>query len=169
VEISKPSVWLILIAPAFALIGIFLLYKILTAKTRKSYFGYFGLAMAFGMVASTILVNSGLMPLPPPGHPPQQAPRDVLASLPWHVIVAGILWICGGNYILARQGRKAGLSWWEALNPFSPPFRYMNGGAWAKILLLAIVALGFAHWGIVQTARDAPPHSPSTVSQPGRN
>jgi hypothetical protein len=168
VDASRPPAWFFAVW-ALTPIFVYLFYKMMTAKTRRAYVGYFLASMLLGAIVSSTLSVSGLLPFPD-AKPPLPQPLDsFMTALPWQVIAAGVLWIGGGYYIMARQYRKAGLSWWKVFDPFDPPFRHMDRAAWVKTLLLAIVALGLTHWGIAESAKDAARGKLPAVSQPGRN
>jgi hypothetical protein len=72
--------------------------------------------------------------------------------MPWEIFIAAGMWIIGGNYILLRQRRKAGESWMQALNPFAPSGRHMDGRSWLQVLLLLFVSLALAHMGLARSA-----------------
>ncbi|NJM36278.1 MAG: hypothetical protein HC850_18075 [Rhodomicrobium sp.] len=138
------------------------------SKNSKILFGSFPCGDAARLYCIYCHIDVGNMPVPP-AEPPHIPIRDVVGHLPWQFVAAGILWMGGGTYIMVRQRRKAGLSWWEAFDPSYPPFRHMDGRVWAKILLLGVISLGLAQWGLAEAARDEATRQVPNVSQPTGN
>jgi uncharacterized membrane protein YhaH (DUF805 family) len=149
-ETHQPSVesWVI----AVFLIGIpicfFLFFKSFKAQTRRAYWIYNGVIAVVMLVMFGLLSAAGLMPsteklrqLQAEAPPPQ----DMLSQIPTSYLVLfgliAVVWIGGGNWIVIRQKRKAGRSWWDCFNPLNPPFRDMNGIAWLQIALLMVFSL----------------------------
>jgi hypothetical protein len=136
-------------------VGLYLFFKMFTAKTRKAHWGYFALTMLLGTILMSILDASGWIPSKEafeqrPAETP--APLEAFSRLPTPFLVtiglAAIIWCGGANLVLIRQRRKAGRSWWESLNPLNPPFREMDGKAWIQIALLAILAFAVVSVGV---------------------
>lgn len=137
--------WAIAVLVTLIPLGLFLFFKMMTAKTRKAHWGYFALVMFLATILLSVLGASGLMPSAEQMRQHQvksPSPGKALANLPAPALVtlglAAVIWFGGGNWILIRQRRKAGRSWWECLNPFNPPFRDMDRRSWLQLILLAL-------------------------------
>ena len=58
-----------------------------------------------------------------------------------------VIWIVGGNFLVARHYRRMGKSVWSGLNPFAFPFKNFNTYEWIVLVSLAVSSLvlfGFA-------------------------
>jgi uncharacterized membrane protein YhaH (DUF805 family) len=131
----------------------FLVFKIMTAKTRKAHFAYFAATTIITLVLFGFLTETGVMPSAenfPQRRTDVPATKDVLSQLPTGflvtVAIVGMIWFGGINWILIRQARKAGRPWWDPFIPFTPPFRDMDQRSWLQVFLL--VFLGFAVFSV---------------------
>lgn len=116
------------------------------AQTRSAYWKNIALFATPILLTLALGKASGLMtePVgPPPVLPP---PGDVFAGMPTGQLIllslAAMLWIGGGNVLLYRHRRRLGKKWWQALNPFDPPFKDFNTAEW--LTLGGLVAGSFA-------------------------
>ena len=146
-----------------------LIVRTITAKTSKAMAINFVLAQAVGLVALVIFSISGLGPSPEEWrHAQSRAPKpeEMLKAIPWEFFIAGAIWLLGGNYIVLRQRRKAGESWIQALNPFGPLVRYMDGRSWWQLLLLVFLTLAVAQIGLTRRVPHLPQDPTPTQSRP---
>jgi len=123
-------------------------FRMVRAQTRSAYWK----SMVFFAVPIllTILLGeaSGLMPAPKGPAPTLPAAGDLLAGIPTGQLIllslAALLWIGGGNVLLYRHRRRLGKKWWQALNPFDPPFKDFNVTEWLILGGLVLSSLGLA-------------------------
>lgn len=58
--------------------------------------------------------------------------------------LAAVIWIGGGNLLLWRIHKRAGRSFWRAMNPLNPPFRDFTGRDWFVLIVLAAASMSLA-------------------------
>jgi hypothetical protein len=123
-------------------------FRMVRAQTRPAYWKNMAFFAAPMLLTFLLAKASGLIPqasAPPSAIP---AAEDVLARMPTGQLVllslAAALWIGGGNLLLYRHRRRVGKKWWQALNPFNPPFKDFNTAEWLTLggLMTGSFALG---------------------------
>ncbi|WP_431098990.1 hypothetical protein [Polaromonas aquatica] len=118
------------------------------AQTRSAYWKNMVFFAAPILLTFLLADAAGLMPEASP--PPSEIPEveDVLAGIPTGQLIllslAAALWVGGGNVLLYRHRRRLGKKWWQALNPFDPPFKDFNTAEWLTLggLAAGSLALG---------------------------
>ncbi|MDP3539015.1 MAG: hypothetical protein Q8S26_09995 [Azonexus sp.] len=120
-------------------------FRMVRAKTRPAYWKNIALFVGPILLVFLFANAAGLMPeAPTPPAPP--SPQDVLGEMPTSQIVllalVAALWIGGGNLLFHFHNRRLGKKWWQAMNPFNPPFKDFNTREWLILVALAIVSLG---------------------------
>ena len=165
--------WLVVTALLF-LATTFFLFRYLRARTRKNSI-VSGLVILILMVPTILALNlSGLVPTSSERtatSPPVTAPDQMISQLPLATLLllglAGAIWIIGGNALIFRQRRKAGLSILASLSPFTPTFGYFDGKTWRHFILLTIVALalGMASFSIPHPIAPADGNAPMTKTE----
>lgn len=132
---------------------VFLIIKLMFARTHKAYWTYMALLAVIGVLALILVNQSDFVTEADWAEVEKQPPPDfgrLLSQMPIVQVVllalAGGLWIVGGNVLIVWQKRKAGRSWMEAFNPFGPVFRDFDGKAWKILgfLVFASMVLGMA-------------------------
>lgn len=121
-------------------------FRMVRAKTRPTYWK--NIALFVGPILLVFLLASaaGLMPEAPAPPPAPPSPQDVWGKMPTSQIVllavGAAVWIGGGNLLFHFHNRRLGKRWWQAMNPFDPPFKDFNAKEWSILGALVIVSLG---------------------------
>jgi hypothetical protein len=112
-------------------------FRMVRAQTQTIYWKNMALFVAPLLLTFLLAKAAGLMPefsVPPSAI---LTAEDVLVSMPTGQLVlfslAAVLWVGGGNLVLYRNRRRVGKKWWQALNPFHPPFRDFNAAEWRTL------------------------------------
>jgi hypothetical protein len=58
------------------------------------------------------------------------------------VALVALVWLLGGNLLVASHYSRLGKSPWSGFKPFAFPFKDFNSREWIILLALAIVSLG---------------------------
>jgi hypothetical protein len=164
-------VFVFLAIPVVLLLSLFLVFKQVTAKTRKTYWISLGLFMLLGVAMLTMVNVSGIVPELPKRPAPDvgrifsQVPVAQLVLL----ALAAAIWMIGVPFLIIRQTRKAGRSLWAYLNPLNPPFRDFDAEAWKIFGLLAVssLTLGMAAVSLSPDASVVPNDPPPTDARAG--
>ena len=66
----------------------------------------------------------------------------------WLAVTGGVLWLIGGNVIVALHYHRRGMPWWSGFRPWTFPFRHLNTWEWLALLLLATASLALMGLGL---------------------
>jgi hypothetical protein len=69
--------------------------------------------------------------------------------------LVAVVWLIGGNVLVASHYRRLGKSPWSGFKPLAFPFRHFNSREWLILVALAIFSLG-----LVALALEVSPHPP---------
>lgn len=120
-------------------------FRIVLAKTRTAYWKNIALFTVPILLVFVFATNAGLMPvvtMPPPAPPSIENYFDQISTTQKALlIVAGVIWIGGGNLLFYFHKRRLGQKWWQGLNPLDPPFKDFNTQEWLILLGLVILSL----------------------------
>lgn len=123
-------------------------FRMVRAQTRSTYWKNIALFAVPILLTLALGKASGLMQEPAGPPPVLPTPGDVFAGMPTVQLVllsaAAVLWMGGGNLLFYRHNRRLGKKWWQALNPFDPPFKDFNGTEWLILGGLVLSSLGLA-------------------------
>lgn len=112
-------------------------FRMVRAQTRSAYWKNMVFFAAPMLLTFLLADAAGLMP--EASAPPSAIPEveNVLAGMPTGQLIllslAAVLWVGGGNVLLYRHRRRLGKKWWQALNPFDPPFKDFNTAEWLTL------------------------------------
>lgn len=112
-------------------------FRMVRAQTQSVYWKNMALFVAPMLLTFLLAKASGL--IPEASAPPSAIPtaEDVLASMPPGQLILlsliAVLWVGGGNLLLYLNRRRLGKKWWQALNPFDPPFKDFNTAEWLAL------------------------------------
>ncbi|WP_457306328.1 hypothetical protein [Polaromonas sp. P5_E6] len=120
-------------------------FRMVRAQTQSVYWKNMALFVAPMLLTFLLAKASGL--IPEASAPPSAIPtaEDVLASMPPGQLILlsliAVLWVGGGNLLLYLNRRRLGKKWWQALNPFDPPFKDFNTAEWLALGVLVAGSL----------------------------
>jgi hypothetical protein len=130
-------------------------FRMIRAQTRNTYWKNIAF---FTFPILLVFFFADLAGLMPPHDPTTTAflepppIREVIAKMPPLQLAllggAGLIWIVGGNVLFHLHNRRLGKRWWQALNPFDPPFKDFNGREWIILGTLLVLSLGLGAAGI---------------------
>jgi hypothetical protein len=122
-------------------------FRMLKAKTRAQYFKAIALFVLPILVTFSLgNLSSFKSPSPVPQAPApaptlEQAFSGFTFAQGVLLALAAVIWIGGGNLLLWRIHRRAGRSFWSAMNPLNPPFRDFVGRDWVMLAALAAASM----------------------------
>jgi hypothetical protein len=121
-------------------------FRMVRAQTRSAYWKNMVFFAAPILLSIWLGEAAGLMPEPAGPPPTLPAVEDVFAGMPTIQLLllsaAAVLWMGGGNLLFYLHNRRLGKKWWQALNPFDPPFKDFNVTEWLILGGLVLSSLG---------------------------
>ena len=59
------------------------------------------------------------------------------------LVTGALIWLIGGNVVIAFHYRRMGKSMWSGLKPFAFPVKDFNAQEWIRFLFVAVIGMAF--------------------------
>ena len=120
-------------------------FRMIRAKSHKDYLKNIALFVLPILSVFLLAHLGGLMEFPDMADAsPPQVPlaQDIFSKMPTPqlvlLMIAGSIWLIGGNVLFFLHKRRVGKNWWQFMNPLEPPFKDFNGKEWSILIILVV-------------------------------